>query len=138
MNTMECIRDFIKTYPPLAQSRMNMDCLSQTEGSYSIDTVPGKEWVKRYIDGSGEKQALFVLCSREAFGEQIRRQIENIGFFEDFSAWLSLQSEKGNLPILAGGKTALKIEALTSGYLYVPDTNTARYQIQCKLTYISE
>lgn len=135
MNIIESIREFIKTYPPLSGSRMNIDLLSEKEGSYSISAQPGKEWIKRYIDGSGEKQFLFVLSAREAFGEEIRKQIQNIGFFEAFSEWLAAQSEKGNLPILMEGKKAKKIETLSSGYLFIPDEATARYQIQCRLVY---
>lgn len=138
MSIAEAVQKFIRTYPPLANNRIEVDCLPEEVGSYSIGIIPCKEWLKRYVDGSGIKQFQFVLSSREAFGEEIRQQLDNLGFYEDFSNWLDQQTAARTLPDLGTGKTPLLVEATTSGYAFIPDTNTARYQIQCRLTYTQE
>ena len=84
MSIIETLHDYINQYEPLQDDRINVDFLPADAGSYSLDVVPCKEWVRRYIDGSGEKQFLFNLCSREAMDETLRRQMDNLGFYEDF------------------------------------------------------
>lgn len=138
MSITEAVRQFVRTYPPLTDNRIYVDCLPDEVGSYSIGVTPCKEWVKRYVDGSGTKQFLFVLTSREAFGEQVRQQLDNLGFYEDFSHWLDRQTAARTLPELGPGRTPLAVEATTSGYAFIPGTETARYQIQCRLTYTQE
>lgn len=98
--------------------------------------MPGNEWVKRYTNNAGIKQLVFVLASRYLFGEEILQQLGNIGFYDDFAAWLETQTLEKNLPTLPEGCTPMKIEATTGGYVMIPGTDTARYQIQCRLTYL--
>lgn len=138
MSITDAVRQFVRTYPPLAGERLNVDFLPAKEGSYSIGVVPCKEWVKRYVDGSGVKQFLFVLSSREAFGEELRQQLDNLGFYEGFSRWLDQKTAARELPALGNGRAPLTAEATTSGYAFIPGTDTARYQIQCRLTYTQE
>lgn len=138
MNIIEAVRQFVRTYPPLAGERLNVDFLPAKEGSYSIGVTPCNEWVKQYVDGSGIKQFLFALTSREAFGEEVRQQLDNLGFYEDFSDWLDRQTMARALPNLGPGRTPLELKATTSGYAFIPDTKTARYQIQCRMIYIQE
>lgn len=138
MSIIEILHDYLGSYEPLQDDRLNVDFLPADADSYSLDVVPCKEWVRRYIDGSGEKQFLFNLCSREAMDETLRRQMDNIGFYEDFSCWLDRQTMAGTLPDLGEGRTARRLEATSSGYVFLQDTNTAKYQIQCKLTYFQD
>lgn len=138
MSIIEALQRWLNNYEPLKDQRLNVDFLPADAGSYSLDVVPCKEWVKHYIDGSGERQFLFNLSSREAFDDTLCRQMENVGFYEAFSEWLEGQTKNGILPLLGDGKTARKVEAVTSGYPFVQGTNTAKYQIQCKLTYFQE
>ena len=79
MSIIEILHDYIGGYEPLQDDRLNVDFLPADAGSYSLDAVPCKEWVRRYIDGSGEKQFLFNLCSREAMDETLRRQMDSLG-----------------------------------------------------------
>lgn len=138
MSIIETLHDYIKQYEPLQDDRINVDFLPADAGSYSLDVVPCKEWVRRYIDGSGEKQFLFNLCSREAMDETLRRQMDNLGFYEDFACWLDRQTMAGALPDLGDGRKARRLECTSSGYVFLQGTNTAKYQIQCKLTYFQD
>ena len=138
MSIIEILHDYIGGYEPLQDDRLDVDFLPADAGSYSLDAVPCKEWVRRYIDGSGEKQFLFNLCSREAMDETLRRQIDNLGFYEDFARWLDRQTMAGVLPDLGEGRKARRLECTSSGYVFLQGTNTAKYQIQCKLTYFQD
>lgn len=135
MTIIEAVREYIKSYPPLSGGRLNVDFLPEEAQNYSVDVVPCKEWVKQYVDGSGVKQFLFVLSSREFYGEHIRQQIDNLEFYEKFQLWLEQQTKKRGLPQLEDGRMSQKIEVLTSGYVFMPGIETARYQIQCRLEY---
>ncbi len=135
MTLMEGIRNFVQEYPPLAKEQLRVDFLTPETASYSIDAVPCQEVLRRYLDGGTQKQYLFVLASRTYFGPHIRQQLDNLGFFEGFSAWLSQRQRKRDLPKLGEGRCASKMEVISSGYAFLPGEDSARYQIQCRLLY---
>lgn len=139
MTLMESVRNFIKQCPhiDIFSSALGVDYLAKNNKSYSIEEVPCTPSIKKYIDGSGIYQYIFIFSSREAYGADVLTNIDNLGFYELFSTWLEEQSELKNLPKLENGD-ALKIEALTNGYALEIDIDNARYQIQCKLTYFKE
>lgn len=138
MTLIEAVRQYLLTCPLLTEGRLNVDFLPPETTGYSVDVVPTKEIVRRYMDGSSVRQFLFVLATRTYYGEFIRQQIDNLGFFEDFSVWLEKQNRVRRLPDLGNGRKALRLEVLTSGYAFAPGAETARYQIQCKLTYFQK
>lgn len=141
MTIIESIKQYILTCPLLAElKRLNVDFLPEDPNTYSIEEVPAQAVIRTYIDGSTERQFVFVFASRFNYNEESRTNIENSGFYEDFSAWLEDQTDEGNLPQMTGGKTASKIEAMSSGYLYdiAGGMDNARYQIQCRLIYDQE
>lgn len=135
-NIMEQVRKFIRTYPPLSNEKINVDFLPADARSYAIEVVPAQEVIRSYVDGSSVRQFLFVLASREFYGEKIRQQLDNLGFYQDFSRWLEAQTRAGNLPDLGDGREAISMEATTPSYAFQVDTDKARYQIQCRLEYL--
>lgn len=141
MTIVESVKNFILTCPLLDNlKRLNIDFLPEDPDTYSIEGIPAPEIVKTYLDGSTERQFVFVFAARFYYSEEVRNNIENSGFYEQFAEWLEEQTEAENLPILGGKKTASKIEAMSSGYLYdiAGDLTNARYQIQCRLIYDKE
>lgn len=135
MSIIESVRTFICTCPFLKDGAINVDYLGDRPTEYTIDGVPTADTVKRYADGGKLKQFTFVFGSREYYGEDTLKNIENSSFYEDFAAWLENQTNLGILPVLAVGKRAQKIEALSTGYMFDGAAGNARYQIQCRLTY---
>lgn len=135
---IEALRIYLRTCPLLAGGRINVDFLPEKIGIYSIEAVPISEVIRQYVDGSSVRQFAFVIASREVYGSDIRQQIDNLGFFEMLSDWLHYQSKVRDLPDLGAGRTPLDIKTTTSGYAFVPDTDTARYQIQCRLEYFQQ
>ena len=141
MTIVESVKDFILTCPLLDDlKRLNIDFLPEDPDTYSIEGVPVQEIIQTYLDGSTERQFVFVFAARFFYSEEVRNNIENSGFYEKFAEWLEAQTEADNLPVLDGKRTASKIEAMSSGYLYdiAGDLTNARYQIQCRLIYDKE
>lgn len=143
MTIIEAVRNYIKTCPYLKEFedevvKVNVDKLEEDSTVYSIDESVFDPIVKTYIDGSSERQFVFVFASREDYGQDFFQNIQNIGFYDDFSNWLEENTKKGILPDLGEGKQALTIKAISNGYAFQTDVNLARYQIQCRLTYFQE
>ena len=141
MKIIESVKDFILKCPHLAElAAINVDFLPESPDTYSIEQVPTNSVIQTYLDGSQERQFVFVFASRLYYSDETRNNIENCGFYEAFSDWLDEQTKTGNLPIMREGLTPTKIEAMSSGYLFdvSGDLSNARYQIQCRLIYDKE
>ena len=136
MTLIEALRGWLRTYEPLSAGRLAVDFLPKQARTYSVDSVPCKEEVKQYLDGSSLRQFLSTLSSREFKGEDITQNVDNLAFYEGFTAWVLQQNRDRRLPALGEGRTARKIEVATSGYPFqVDEHGTARYQIQLRLEY---
>lgn len=142
MSIIESVRKFIKTCPHLVEYcgavRVNVDYLSENPTTYSIEAVPVNPILKKYINGDTVRQFVFVFCSRESYGEDVRNNIDNCGFYENFSNWLEECTLESKLPILDEDMEAWGIECLTSGYAFDTNADNARYQIQVKLKYFKK
>ncbi len=135
------IRDYIITCPYLKKlNNLGINFLDEESNSFSIEDVPSKRIVTKYVDGSSKRQIIFVVASTFDFSEEVQNQINNSGFYEDFSDWIEENNDNGVFPDLKAGYTPEEIEVETSGYLYsvFNGMKQARYQIQCKFTYIKE
>lgn len=132
---IESIRNFIRTYPPLADGEIGVDFLKESAESYSVDAIPTKEIVKQYIDGSSIRQFIFVFATRSYYGSEIRQQLDNLGFFEDFTKWIEQCNKNGVFPKLEDGCEVQKLEVTTSGYVFSEGEDYARYQTQCRMEY---
>lgn len=138
---IECIKKYFDDCEYLNDLNICVDFLDDTEQCYSIEEVPAPIILKEYIDGSSERQCIFVLASRLFFGTLENHQnINNLHLFEKIANWLEVNTKKGILPELNDKQTATSIKALSSGYLYGTDNSSqfARYQIQCQLIYEEE
>ena len=134
---IESVREFIAGCPYLDEyAALLVDRLEGEVDSYSIELVPCDPVVKRYVSGQTMRRYEFHLASTEAYTIDVLDQISNSAFYEHFAAWLEQCSRSRTLPDLGAGRLAMKIEALTPGYLATTNESTARYVIQCRLTYM--
>lgn len=141
MPIIERIKDYIMTCPFLEElSNVNVDFLPEDPLTYSIEQTPSEPILKRYLDGSTERQITFVFACRMFYSDELINNIDNSGFFEKFQEWLFENSENDILPELDKGLIPYRMEAISSGYLYdiSGDLSNARYQIQCRLIYEKE
>lgn len=138
MTIIEAVRKYLEGYPLLNGGKLNVDFLPEEAATYSVDVVPVKPVVKAYMDGSSKRQFLFVFATRAYYGGHIRQQLDNLCLFEAFEEWVDKQNRARNFPDLGSERTVQKMEVTTSGYVFAPDTDTARYQIQCRLSYFQK
>lgn len=141
MTIIESVKNFIMGCPYLSElARVNVDFLPEKADTYSVEEVPTQSVIEQYLDGSSKRQFTFVFAARLAYSDELRNNIDNCGFYENFASWLEDCTENEILPQMATGSEPFKIEALSSGYLFdiSGDLSNARYQIQCRLIYFKE
>ncbi len=134
---IDCLRDFIMSYPELKDGCLMVDYLGDKPVEYAIEAVPCDPVYRKYTDGGCMKQFLFLFASREVYAADVERCTENLAFYEEFERWINDQNNSDNLPDL-DGREPVSIEVLTGGYAFSADGNTARYQIQLRLIYEEE
>lgn len=132
---IDAVRSFLLTCPLLADGKLNVDFLPEEAAGWSVDVTPVAPVVKRYLGGSTRRQFAFLVATRTYYGDFVRQQLDNLAVFEALTEWLEAQNAAGTLPDLGEGRKALGLEVTTSGYVFAPGTETARYQIQCRLEY---
>lgn len=132
---IEAVRGWLAEYDGFSGEKLNVDFLPPEASGYSVDVVPVESVIKRYLDGSTVRQFDFVIAMRGLWGEDVRLQMENLGFFEALAAWLEQKSRVGELPNLGTDRACRKLEVSASGYVFAPETEYARYQMQCRLIY---
>ena len=132
---MDCVREWLRTYPGL-NGRLDVDFLDDNAETYSVDTIPCPEVVKRYRDGSCVKQFQFAVASRNIYDQNIAQNLANLQFFADLTEWVEDKARHRELPEMDGNRKAQRIEVLSTAYPFiVSEDGKARYQIQLKLEY---
>ena len=130
------IRTWLKSHEGFSGERINVDFLPDDVKTYSVDSVPTKEVIKKYLDGSTLRQSLFCVSSREFYGEDIQQNVDTHAFYEELSVWLEKQCKKRSFPDIGDGRTVRSIEINSTAYPFVVDEHgTARYQIQLNMIY---
>lgn len=131
---IEAIREYIAECPYLHDGKIGVDYL-ENEIAYSIEPTPVAPVDTEFIDNSEIKQFAFILASRESYGQETIQNMLNTEFYEDFNNWIEEQNYNGNLPEIDGIES---IECTSTGYAYQTGIDTARYQIQLRITYYKE
>lgn len=131
------IREFVRSCPFLQGGRVNVDYIGEEMG-YSIDPIPCDPVLQRYADGGAKKQFQFAFTSLEEYDQDARVNIENSGFFQKFDEWLEEMDRTGKFPEMEDGKSPVKLQTLSSGYLYDVSADMAKYRIECRLIYTQE
>lgn len=138
MTVIECVRAWLRLYPGL-KKRLDVDFLGEDADTYSVDTIPCEEVLKRYKDGSTLKQFQFAVSSRRAYEQNIKQNVSNLKFFEDLTAWVEKKARARELPDMDGNRTAQKVVVTSTAYPFiVGEDGKARYQIQMRLEYFSK
>lgn len=137
---IEAVKDFLMQYPALKDASIRIDDVGDIPVEYAIYPLSADPLVKEYSDGGRLMQYTFTFVSVNSLNQQDALNSQNETWFEAFLDWIEEQNLKRNLPILGNKKISQKIEVTDSGYLifYGENKQTAKYQIQCKLTYMKE
>ena len=136
---IDAISTYIRGCPCLKKFNgainVNVNYLGDDSTTYSIEEVPVKPIIKKYVDGSTMRQFQFIFASREPYGSDVLQNIENSGFYEEFSSWIENNNSQGIFPNFDEGKIVDNIEVLSPGYAFMVDENVVRYQIELRLIY---
>lgn len=135
MSVMESVRTWLRQYPGL-DGRLDVDFLDEAADTYSVDTIPCEEVVKRYLDGSTVKQFQFAVSSRRFYDQNIAQNLGNLEFFEGLTAWVEQKAQARELPEMDSNRVAQKIVVTSTAYPFiVSEDGKARYQLQMRLEY---
>ena len=138
MTVMENVRAWLRQYPEL-KGRLDVDFLDEDADTYSIDTIPCEEIIKRYRDGSQVKQFQFAVSSRRYYDQNITQNLGNLEFFEKLTEWVEKKAHKRELPEMDNNRTAQKIVVTSTAYPFVvSEDGKARYQMQMRLEYFNK
>ena len=138
MTVMQSVQKWLKTYSGLS-GRLDVDFLDENIDTYSIDTIPCEEIMKRYKDGGTIRQFQFAVSSRRAYEQNIKNNLSNLQFFEDLTDWVENKARLRQLPTMDKGRTAQKIVVTSTAYPFiVSEDGKARYQIQLRLEYFQK
>ncbi|WP_099205881.1 hypothetical protein [Scatolibacter rhodanostii] len=138
MTIIQGLQEFFLSCPLMGDNKINVDYLPEDGIQYSINTSPATAIIKTYTDGSTMRQYEFDISSVNPYSSNELQSIANSGFYEELSDWLEQQNRIQNFPILPSEKTPIKIETLSTGYLFTTTPKSGRYQIQCRLIYLQE
>ncbi len=131
---IECIRDFVMTFPELKEGCLMVDYLSEQPIEYAVESVPCERIYKRYKDGGVVKQFAFIFASREFYSADVLQCIENLAFYEHFENWI-LETGQETLDSFLDGRASVALNITSGGYAFDEANETARYQIQLNLIY---
>lgn len=116
---------------------MGIDFLSNDANIASIDRTPIQPKKKENIGGTKFKQASFALRVKLNHSDELKQQIENSDFLEDFEDWLEEQNDLKNFPKFKKNKKVTNIYVSSSNYLVSiePNLRKAVYQVQIIIEY---
>lgn len=139
LNNVDQLRKWFRTCPSLSvNNRFRVDYLSENPTEYAIYASPST--LSYYENVLGEDvpndiQTLnFIFASKESYGADIQTNLANMGFYDDVMIWVLTQNAARNFPTIRGGVVKSIVPTLTAFPSEI-GSDTAKYQIQLKLTY---
>lgn len=112
--------------------KINVDMLLQEPDSYSLDKIPLKSTVEKWITGEKIKRDVYDFRSRCNYSSNEINNLKNIGFFEELEELIEFNDRNGILPDIVGIQN---IECLNCGTMNNAETQTAEFSIQIQITY---
>ncbi len=113
--------------------RINVDFLGENPTEFAIIPIAVDPILERYVDGTSLRQYQFQLISCNDYGADVMQNIDNSTFYEQLYNLIDENNNKNILPKIDG---IVSIECLNNGAILDATTNTARYSIQMKITYL--
>lgn len=117
------------------QYRINVDFLGDNPTEFAIIPIKVKPIIKKYINGSSKRQFQFQLISCNYYGADVLQNMANSKFYENLYTLIEKNNSKRIFPNIDGIES---IECLDNGTILDATTNTARYSIQMKITYLKQ
>ena len=115
--------------------KINANMLSKNINNYSLDKIPTATTIEKWVNGIEIRKDVFSFRSRKEYSNDDIKNLQNIGFFENFESAIKSNNQKGVLPNIEGIES---IECLNCGTMSSADNNTAEFDIQIQITYREE
>lgn len=115
--------------------RINVDFLGENPTEFAIIPIKVNPIIKKYINGSSLRQFQFQLISCNYYGADVLQNMANSEFYEKLFSLIEENNNKKIFPSISGIES---IECLDNGAILDATTNTARYSIQMKITYLKQ
>lgn len=135
---MEGLSDYFQTCPLLKDGVFRVNALGSDPVEYALEAGITAPIVKRYVNGSSNRQYQFNFNSREAYSMDRILAIQNECFYENFCGWVEEQDKNGNLPEMPKGCEAQSLIVLAPGFMMDATMENAYYQVQLQLIYFKE
>ena len=141
MNIYKKIDEWLKNkYEPIG-GWLYFNCTPMITGTTAMNSVPGDTVVRKFIDGTKEKQLIFAIDMICNYDNQGTSDINMLAMDEvnNFIAWLQNISTE-DYPDLGENNTIKKIEVLTKipSLLVNTDELLGKYQFQASILYNDE
>lgn len=117
------------------ESRINVDFLGENPTEFAIIPVKINPIIKKFVDGSTLRQYQFQLISCNYYGADVLQNIANSKFYENLYDLIETNNVKRILPDIKGIES---LECLDNGAILNATTNTAKYSILMKITYLKQ
>lgn len=132
------IKAFINTCPTLSDIDVNINYLGENEKSGAIENASCEPIIKNYTDGGALRQFLFTVSLREKYGQNAAENAAATDKLDELSDWIFEQDRLGILPNLDGNKNSVSLEVIKTGWVDEKMSDTAKYQLQCRLVYYQD
>ena len=129
------IKAFINTCPLMTKIDVNINYLGENDSCAAIENVSTEPIVKNYTDGGTLRQFLFTIALREKYGQDAAKNTAATNKLEELSDWIYEQDRLGILPDLDGNRNSVSLEVIKTGWVDEKQSDTAKYQLQCRLVY---
>lgn len=139
LNNAEQLRAWFRGCPVLAAgSRFRMDYLAEKPTEYALYAVPSQLNYRENVLGEevpADIQSInYIFASKESYGADVEQNLANLGFYDAVVQWILEQNAKRNFPQINEGRIKSIVPTLTAYPIQI-GSDTAKYQIQLKITY---
>lgn len=141
MNLYEQISNWIIEYQPL-NNWIYFNATPVNPGAVSMNSVAGDRVVRKFIDGSKQKEIIFAIVMISQYDPTGTSSVnlDAMNEVNNFSEWIDEQMVNKNFPEFKETDFIEKIEVLSNVPSMLVDTQQglAKYQFQVKITYKDE
>lgn len=138
MNIYSKIEDWLKLYTPL-NNWIYFNATPDINGTVAMNSVAGDRVIKRFVDGSKQKEVLFAIDMISLYDNTGTSDInmKNLDEVDNFIEWLELQDKEKNYPTFNDYTIINKLEVLNSTPTMLINTQDmlSKYQFQVRISY---
>lgn len=138
MNIYAKIEDWLKLYKPL-NNWIYFNATPDINGTVAMNSVAGDRVIKRFVDGSKQKEVLFAIDMISLYDNTGTSDInmKNLDEVDNFIEWLELQDKEKNYPTFNDYTIIDKLEVLNSTPTILINTQDmlSKYQFQVRISY---